>query len=115
MTLPPPMARVQDALVQDAPQLGRVRAVQHRLPGQPRGYLLVEVVQVAVGTGAEDRPGVVLGLQQAGHDERLIPAQHLGFGFDVGLLLEPAVYALPRRGGDGRAAGGAVGRQSAAA
>ena len=30
---------VQDALVQDAPELGRVRAVQYRLPGQPRGDL----------------------------------------------------------------------------
>ena len=54
---------VQDALVQDAPQLGRVRAVQDRLPGQPGGYLLVEVVQVAVGAGAEDRAGILFGLQ----------------------------------------------------
>ena len=61
---------------------------------QTGGYLLVEVVQVAVGAGAEDRAGVVLGLQQAGDDERLVPAQDRGLGFDVGPLLEPAVQAL---------------------
>ena len=30
--------------------------------------------------------GVVLGLQQAGDDERLVPAQDRGLGFDVGPL-----------------------------
>ena len=85
---------VQDALVEDAPELGRTRSVQNCLPGQTGGYLLVEVVQVAVGAGAEDRAGVLLGLQQAGDDERLVPAQDRGLGFDVGPLLEPAVQAL---------------------
>jgi len=66
----------------------------NRLAGQAGGYLLVEVVQVAVGAGAEDRAGVVLGLQQAGDDERLVPAQDRGPGFDAGPLLEPAVQAL---------------------
>ena len=32
---------VQDALVEDAPELGRTRSVQNCLPGQPGGYLLV--------------------------------------------------------------------------
>ena len=63
------------------------------------GYLLVEVVQVAVGAGAEDRAGILLGLQQAGDDERLVPAQDRGPGFDVGPLLEPAVQALLARRG----------------
>jgi hypothetical protein len=94
VTLLPPMGRVQDALVQDAPQLGRVRAVQHRLAGQPCGDLFIEVVQVPLGARAEDRPGVVLGLQQAGDDERLVPAQDRGLGFDVGPFLKPAVQAL---------------------
>ena len=40
---------VQDALVEDAPELGRTRSVQNCLTGQPGGYLLIEVVQVAVG------------------------------------------------------------------
>ncbi len=53
----------KDALVEDAPELGRTRSAQNCLPGQTGGYLLVEVVQVAVGAGAEDRAGVALGLQ----------------------------------------------------
>ena len=85
---------MQDAFVEDAPELGRTRSARNCLPGQTGGYLLVEVVQVAVGAGAEDRAGVLLGLQQAGDDERLVPAQHRGPGFDVGPLLEPAVQAL---------------------
>ena len=64
------------------------------LSGQTGGYLLVEVVQVPVGAGAEDRAGILFGLQQAGDDERLVPAQHRGPGFDAGPLLEPAVQAL---------------------
>jgi hypothetical protein len=85
---------VQDALVEDAPELGRTRSVQNGLSGQPGGYLLVEVVQVAVGAGGQDRAGVLFGLQQAGDDERLVPAQDRGLGFDAGPLLEPAVPAL---------------------
>ncbi len=85
---------VQDAFVEDAPELGRTRSVQNGLAGQTGGYLLVQVVQVAVGAGGQDRAGVVLGLQQAGDDERLVPAQHRGLGFDAGPLLEPAVPAL---------------------
>ncbi len=86
---------MQDAFVEDAPELGRTRSVQNCLTGQPGGYLLVEVVEVPVGAGAEDRAGVVFGLQQAGDDERLVPAQDRGLGFDAGPLLEPAVQALP--------------------
>ena len=85
---------VQHAFVEDAPELGRTRSVQNGLTGQPGGYLLVEVVEVAVGAGAEDRAGILFGLQQAGDDERLVPAQDRGLGFDVGPLLEPAVQAL---------------------
>ena len=69
---------MQDALVEDAPELGRTRSVQNCLAGQTGGYLLVEVVQVAVGAGAEDRAGILFGLQQAGDDERLVPAQDGG-------------------------------------
>jgi len=36
---------VQDALVEDAPELGRARSVQNCLAGQAGGYLLGEVVQ----------------------------------------------------------------------
>ena len=57
---------VQDAFVEDAPELGRTRSVQNCLAGQPGGYLLVEVVEVPVGAGAEDRAGILLGRQQAG-------------------------------------------------
>jgi hypothetical protein len=32
---------VQDAFVEDAPELGRTRSVQNYLPGQTGGYLLV--------------------------------------------------------------------------
>jgi hypothetical protein len=32
---------VQDALVEDAPELGRARSVRNCLAGQTRGYLLV--------------------------------------------------------------------------
>ena len=64
------------------------------LPGQTGGYLRIEVVQVPVGAGAEDRAGILPGLQQAGDDERLVPAQDRGPGFDAGPLLEPAVQAL---------------------
>ncbi len=85
---------VQHALVEDAPELRRTRSAQNCLAGQTGGYLLVEVVQVAVGAGAEDRAGILSGLQQAGDDERLVPAQDRGLGFDVGPLLEPAVPAL---------------------
>ena len=80
---------MQDAFVEDAPELGRTRSVQNCLAGQPGGYPLVEVGQVAVGAGAEDRAGILLGLEQAGDDERLVPAQDRGLGFDVGPLLEP--------------------------
>ena len=85
---------MQDALVEDAPELGRTRSVQNCLSGQTGGYLLVQVVQVAVGAGGQDRAGVLFGLQQAGDDERLVPAQDRGLGFDAGPLLEPAVQAL---------------------
>ena len=85
---------VQDVLVEDAPELGRTRSAQNCLPGQTGGYLLVEVVQVAVGAGGQDRAGILFGLQQAGDDERLVPAQDGGLGFDAGPLLEPAVQAL---------------------
>ena len=85
---------VQHALVEDAPELGGTRSVQNCLTGQPGGYLLVEIVEVPAGAGAEDRAGVVFGLQQAGDDERLVPAQDRGLGFDAGPLLEPAIQAL---------------------
>ena len=85
---------MQDALVEDAPELGRTRSARNGLPGQTSGYVLVEVVQVPVGAGAEDRAGILFGLQQAGDDERLVPAQDRGLGFDAGPLLEPAVLAL---------------------
>ena len=65
---------MQDALVEDAPELGRTRSVQNGLSGQPGGYLLVEVLQVAVGAGGQDRAGILFGLQQAGDDEGLVPA-----------------------------------------
>ena len=74
---------VQDAFVEDAPELGRTRSVQNGLAGQPGGYLLIEVVQVAVGAGGQDRAGILFGLQQARDDERLVPAQHRGPGFDA--------------------------------
>ena len=74
---------VQDALVEDAPELGRTRSVQNCLAGQTRGYLLLEVVQVAVGAGGQDRASVLFGLEQAGDDERLVPAQDRGLGFDA--------------------------------
>ena len=61
---------------------------------QTRGYLLLKVVQVAAGAGAEDRAGILFGLQQAGDDERLVPAQDRGPGLDAGPFLEPAVQAL---------------------
>src|SRR5206468_1158173 len=38
--------------------------------------------------------GVVLGLEEAGDDEGLVPAQDCGLGFAVGPFLEPAVQAL---------------------
>ena len=59
------------------------------LASQTGGYLLLEVVQVAVGAGGQDRAGILFGLQQAGDDERLVPAQDRGPGFDAGPLLEP--------------------------
>ena len=86
---------VQDALAGDAPELGRTRSARDGLAGQLGGYLLVQVVQVAVGAGGQDRAGMLFGLQQAGDDERLVPAQDRGPGFDAGPLLEPAVPALP--------------------
>ena len=64
---------VQDAFVEDAPELGRTRSVQNCLPGQTGGYLLVEVVQVPVGAGARiarayssvcSRPGTTSGSYQ---------------------------------------------------
>ena len=72
----------KDSLVEDAPELGRTRSVQNCLPGQTGGYLLVEVVQVAVGR-ADRIARRTLGLQQAGGDERLVPAQDRGLGFDA--------------------------------
>ena len=50
---------VQDALVEDAPELGRTRSVQNGLSGQPGGYLLLQVLQVAVGAGGQDRSASV--------------------------------------------------------
>ena len=86
---------VQGAFVEDAPELGRTRSTRNCLPGQTGGYLLLQVVQVPAGAGGQDRAGILLGLQQAGDDERLVPAQDRGLGFDAGPLLEPAVQALP--------------------
>jgi hypothetical protein len=80
---------VQDALVQDAPELGRTRSVQNRLSG-PGGRLPAPPgPRGCRRAGEQDRAGVLLGLQQAGHDERLVPAQDRGLGFDAGPLLEP--------------------------
>jgi hypothetical protein len=87
------MARCRTPSSRTHQSWGAPRSV-HDLAGEAGGYLLVQVVQVAVGPRAEDRAGVVLGLQQAGDDERLVPAQDRGLGFDVGPLLEPAVQAL---------------------
>jgi hypothetical protein len=74
--------------------LGRTRSVRNGLAGQTGGHLLVQAVQVAAGAGGQDRAGVLFGLQQAGDDERLVPAQDRGLGFDAGPRLEPAVRAL---------------------
>ena len=76
---------IQHALVEDA-QSWVYRSAQNCLARQKGNCLLVKVVQVPGGAGAEDRAGVLLGLQQAGHDERLGPAQHRGLRFDVGPL-----------------------------
>ena len=46
---------VQDALVEYAPELGGTRSAQNGLAGQPGGYLLVQVLQVAVGAGVPAR------------------------------------------------------------
>jgi hypothetical protein len=59
---------VEDIFVEDAPELGGTRSVEYFLSG--------------------------LGLEEAGDDEGLVPAQDGGLGFDVGPLLEPAVQAL---------------------
>ena len=85
---------VPDALAGDAPELGRTRSVRIGLPGQAGGYLLVQVLQVPVGAGGQDRAGILFGLQQAGDDERLVPAQDRGPGLDACPLLEPAAQAL---------------------
>ena len=53
-------------------------SVQNCLPSQAGGYLLVEVVQGAVGAGAEDRAGVVLGLEEAGDDRGRVAWARLG-------------------------------------
>ena len=94
MTLLPPMARCRTPSSRMHQSWGAPVRSKICLSGQPGGYLLVEVVQVAVGAGAEDRAGILFGLQQAGDDERLVPAQDRGLGFDAGPLLEPAVQAL---------------------
>ena len=94
MTLLPPMARCRTPSSRMHQSWGAPVRSKNGLAGQTGGYLLVEVVQVAVRAGAEDRAGILLGLQQAGDDERLVPAQDRGLGFDVGPLLEPAVQAL---------------------
>jgi hypothetical protein len=64
------------------------------MAGQAGGDLLVQVGQVAVEADAEDRAGVVLGLEEAGNDEGVVPAQDGGLGFDAGPFPEPAVLAL---------------------
>ena len=64
---------VQDALVEDAPELGRTRSVQNCLAGQTGGYLLVEVVEVPAGRALRiarayssvcSRPGTTSGSYQ---------------------------------------------------
>jgi hypothetical protein len=85
---------MQHAFVEDGPELGGTRSVQNGLPGHTGGHLLLQLSQVPIGARAEDRAGVVRGLEQAGDDEGLIPAQDRGLGFDAGPFLEPAVQAL---------------------
>ena len=87
MTLLPPMARCRTPSSGMHQSWGAPVRSKNCLPGQTRGYLLVQVVQVPVGAGAEDRAGILLGRQPAGDDERLVPAQHRGLGFDAGPLL----------------------------
>ena len=85
---------VQHALVQDTPQ---VRSVEHRLPGQARGYLLVQVVLLAVGTHGEDRPRVVLGLERV----RVPTAARTSGGFWLRLRCRPRVGTSRRSAGGG--------------
>jgi hypothetical protein len=94
MTLLPPMARCRTPSSIMHQSWGAPVRSKNCLTGQTGGYLLIEVVQVPVGAGGQDRAGILSGLQQAGDDERLVPAQDRGRGFDVGPLLEPAVQAL---------------------
>ena len=62
---------MQDALIQQHVQQRRVGAGQQRLPGEPRGHQLLDLIGAGVRAGGQNRPRVVGGLQQAGNQDVL--------------------------------------------
>lgn len=81
---------IQHRFQDDDTQFG---TVQYRLACQP--VLQVYFGAGAVGLPCQHRPRVRLGLDQAGHQQRLEPADQAGTRLDVGPLREPARRARP--------------------
>jgi hypothetical protein len=84
-------ASPQRSLVQHHPQVGRPRLVQERLPGYPQRDatldLAVRHVQVAQ---PHEGAGIVLGLQQPGHQLGLVDAEDRRGLLQTDIGLEPA-------------------------
>jgi len=85
----------EHALVDDHPQQRRCLPGQDRLPVQPDTD---QPVHLAIGRRrvrrGEHRPGIVLGLQQPGDQQRLEPAQRGRLALDLHPVTEPGRVGL---------------------
>ena len=77
---------MQHRLIQENPEIS---AGQHRLAGQPDGDLGLYLVSTIPAPGRQNRPRVVLGLQQPGDQQRLPPAQDRRPRLDLDPVREP--------------------------
>ncbi len=94
----------QDGLVHHHPQLRRLRLGEQCLPFHPQRHMALDVRGpcLADRTGAQDGARVVLGLEQAGDEVRLVGAQEARGAFQADVHAEPVgqhvVEALPPAG-----------------
>src|SRR5215469_17173079 len=79
----------QRRLVEDGPQAGRVRTRKYCLASNPQADPAADLLGVRV-LKHDDRAGIILGLQQSGHELSLIGADLDSGLLKAEVLLEPA-------------------------
>jgi hypothetical protein len=91
-------AAMHDPFVQNAPQVRRIILQQHLLALQSRSDLFVDSLIGCVWLGTpQHRACVLFGLEQAGNEQRLVPAQGLGLFLGLGPAVKPRRIDLLHR------------------